>query len=492
MSRYAAYNPRSRHQRIPINCQSSRKNASEYRESTPQAQGVTVIVLPAPGEDQGPSALTARGGTWPNSLKKQSANPNSQTWRFPRLFYQVMNRMESSMNPKPQLHQHQSRKNPAEIWQQSQADAEQIPECRELLAEIEGLADLVRQRHRLPLLARATRRWLENGSKGDQRGTVTILNKQQVAWPVEPGGYRWNTLLQPGEDDLSRHSAISRWLKEEANCPFSTKTVRHLAWCAIQNEFWLPARGRRRGIYRHEYYHQLLQQLDSTATTRGNLHREAPGVYQCFRPSVIYPGRYVVGLFAVALLADEPRYTPYTTGRSTTAPSLEILRTVELHRIAPDDENDGAALTQGLIQAPGVEEVFTGYMVKKSRQVLVHAFNVITRSFQYTVISDYLLSEPLTSNNSGAPRRERACLQMASGITVGLIGQVGFYSVPTVLLRVGNISLDGVANDDEIIARLRGSRLCETAVGIFPAERIPDFVLRQFKVIGRQVVLRER
>lgn len=384
------------------------------------------------------------------------------------------------------------RRNPNKIWQQSQADAEQIPECRELLAEIEGLADSTRQRHRLPLLARATRRWLENSSKDDRRGTVTILNKQQVVWHAEHSDYQWQPVLQPGEDDLSRHSAISRWLKEEANCPFSTETVRRLAWCAIQNEYWLPAHGQRRGIYRHEYYHQLLQQLDSTATTRGNLHREAPGVYQCFRPSVIYPGRYVVGLFAVALLADEPRHTLPITGRAASAPSLDILRTVELHRIAPDDEGDGPALSQSLIQAPGVEEVFTGYMVKKSRQVLVHAFNVITRSFQYTVISDYLLSEPLGANSSGAPKRERANLQMASGITVGLIGQVGFYSVPTVLLRVGNISLDGVSNDDDIITRLRDSRLCETAVGIFPAERIPDFVLRQFKVIGRQVVLRER
>lgn len=396
------------------------------------------------------------------------------------------------MNASPLTQRQQPRKNPAEIWQQSQADAEQIPECRELMAEIDGLHDGQRQKSRLPLLARATRRWLEHNVKGDRRATVTILNKQQVAMPADQAGCQWLPLLNPGEDEISRHSAISRWLKEEANCPFSTETVRRLACCAIQNEFWLPARGRRRGIYRHEYYHQLLQQLDSTATTRGNLHREAPGVYQCFRPSIIYPGRYVVGLFAVALLADEPRHTPTAASRAATAPSLDILRTVELHRIAPDDEGNGPALSHGLIQAPGVEEVFTGYMVKKSRQVLVHAFNVITRSFQYTVISDYLLSEPLGANNSGAPRRERACLQMASGITVGLIGQVGFYSVPTVLLRVGNISLDGVSNDDDIIARLRGSRLCETAVGIFPAERIPDFVLRQFKVIGRQVVQRER
>lgn len=384
------------------------------------------------------------------------------------------------------------RRNPIKIWQQGQADAEQIPECRELLAEIEGLADSTRQRHRLPLLARATRRWLENNSKGERRGTVTILNKQQIAWHVGNTDYQWQPVLRPGEDDLSRHSTISRWLKEEANCPFSTETVRRLAWCAIQNEFWLTTRGRRRGIYRHEYYHQLLQQLDSSATTCGNLHREAPGVYQCFRPSVIYPGRYVVGLFAVALITDELRHTQPAIDRGTSPKPPDILRTVELHRITPDDESDGPALSHGLIQAPGVEEVFTGYMVKKSRQVLVHAFNVITRSFQYTAISDYLLSEPLDAIGTGAPRRERACLQMASGTTVGLIGQVGFYSVPTVLLRVDNICLEGVYNDDEIIARLRGSRLCETAVGIFPAERIPDFVLQQFKVIGRQVVLREQ
>ncbi len=374
-------------------------------------------------------------------------------------------------------------------WLQSQADAEQIPECRELLGEVESALETPRQKSRLFCLARATRSWLNGVDKG--RGTVSVLAKQHVAMPAEHARdtCEWRTLLAEGEDNTSRHSAISRWLNEETNCPFSPETIRRLAWCAIQREFWLPTQGKRRGIYRHEYYHQLLQQLDSTATTRGNLHREAPGVYQCFRPSVIYPGRYVVGLFGVALLADEPRHAGASTGRGQSVQALNILRTVELHRISPDDENSFPALERGLVLAPGVEEVFTGYMVKKSRQMLIHAFNSITRSFQYTVISDFLLSESLEQDGCGIPRRDRACIQMASGITVGLIGQVGFYSVPTVLLRVGSISLSDVRHDDDIIARFRESRLCENAVGIFPRENIPEFVLRQFEVIGRQVVL---
>jgi len=376
-----------------------------------------------------------------------------------------------------------------DTWFQGQADAEQIPECRELLGEVEAALESPRQKSRLVRLARATRSWLNSVEKG--RGTVSVLAKHHVAMPANNvrDVHEWHPLLAEGEDNTSRHSAISRWLNEETNCPFSTETIRRLGWCAIQREFWLPAQGKRRNIYRHEYYHQLLQQLESTATTRGNLHREAPGVYQCFRPSVIYPGRYVVGLFGVALLGDEPRHSGTSSGRGQAVPVLDILRTVELHRISPDDENSLPALERGLVQAPGVEEVFTGYMVKKSRQMLVHAFNTITRSFQFTVISDFLLSESLEQEGSGIPRRDRASIQMASGITVGLIGQVGFYSVPTVLLRVGSISLNEVRHDDDIIARFRESRLCENAVGIFPRENIPEFVLRQFEVIGRQVVL---
>jgi len=374
----------------------------------------------------------------------------------------------------------QPRRSPREVWLQGQAHAEQIAECRELLSELETADADPAQRPRLLRLARATRAWLAG------KGTISVLTRRQVAMPGPNGDdCQWLPLLGDGEGERARHAAISRWINEESGCPFCPETALRLAWCAIQHEFWLPARGRVPGVRTHQYYHELLRLLDSTATTRGNLHREAPGIYQIFRPSVIYPGRYVVGLFAVVRIADPPRY-PTSGNRLESETTPEVLRTIELHRISADDDETSMPPTPALVRAPTVEEIFLGYMVKKSRQVLVHSFNSITRSFQFTVISDFLLADPAAA---GIPRRDHARIEMMSGIAVGLVGQVGFYSVPTVLLRVAE--LDAVAmGEQDMVARLRECRHYE-ATGILPVERIPPFVLRQFDVIGRQVVLRE-
>jgi hypothetical protein len=239
-----------------------------------------------------------------------------------------------------------------------------------------------------------------------------------------------------------------------------------------------------------------LEQLDSNATTRGNLASEAPGIYQIFRPSIIYPGRYVFGLFAVALMPDAPRHGADLSSQGEDDNRyLHVLRTIELHRIGSEAVaaiEDGAKSAPGIVAAPRVEEVFRGYMVKKARQVLVHAFDSITGSFQYTVISNFLLSEPVASDLTQTlhpPRREASRMQMMSGIAVGLVGQVGFYSVPTVMLRVGEIDTTGCETDEMVIGQMRKVS-GHDSVGILPKERIPEFVLRQFDVIERQVVLR--
>lgn len=379
-------------------------------------------------------------------------------------------------------------RNPSETWYQARANADNITECQELIAEIEEhTEERLRQKSPFPLLARATRRWLEKALRGNRRATVSVLKTMYVALPTGNETFQWLPILDKGEADVRIHSAISRWLNEGASCPFSSDTVRRLAWAAIQAEYWLPASGHQRGIsFRHEYSRQLERQMDCSATTRGNLYRQAPGAFQIYRPSIIFPGRFLVGLFGVALVADQPCDAMPANGCSETPARLDVLRTVEVHRVAPDDI-DSTGLAHDLIQAPGAEDVYTGYLVKKSSNIIVHAFNAITSSFQYTIFSDYLLSEPLyDEKNIGIPTRERASLQMASGISVG----DGFFCVPTVILRINNIDLAGVGDDDEIIARLRASRLGEVA-GIFTADSIPDFVLRQFQIVQRQIDLRK-
>lgn len=375
---------------------------------------------------------------------------------------------------------------PGEVWAQGRANAELVPACRELINEIAGLTgELLRQNLPFRVLAVATRAWLKKASIANKRATVSILKTSSVALPID-NDCRWIPVLGKGESDERLHSAISRWLSEEgANCPFSSDTVRRLAWAAIQAEFWLPVTAHQRALTKtHEYGRQLEFQMRCGATTRGNLHSQAPGVYQIFRPSETFPGRYVVGLFGVALVSDPSNELPEID--SPHVHSGDVLRTLEVHRIEPDAIDISSNQSYDVVVAPSVLDIYAGYLVKKSSNIICHAFNSISRSFQYTIFRDYLLSESLCDDkNAGRPTYKRAYLQMAKGISVG----ADFFCVPTVILRINNIDLVDVGDDDEFIARLRESRFWDSA-GIFTAERIPDFVHRQFQIIKRQIDLR--
>ncbi|MER2538422.1 MAG: hypothetical protein ABTQ26_04175 [Azonexus sp.] len=378
---------------------------------------------------------------------------------------------------------------PSEVWAQARQNAENILECRLLMAEIGGLTEgRLRQSSPFRELAGAVRRCLRKTSITNKRATISAIKTWSVAWPIG-NDCVWLPVLAEGESDLKQHPAISRWLSEPgAPCPFSSDTIKKLAWATIQQEFWSPNSGHPHAVrYVHEYGRQLEQQMRSGATTRGSLRLHAPGVFQIFRPSAIYPGRYVVGIFGVALVTDYPcNELPEIDNRNVCA-GFDVLRTVEVHRIAPDDV-DMPNLSHNLLAAPSATDIHFGYLVKKSHNIICHSFNAVTCAFQLTVFRDYLLSEPPRSENmnSGTQTHKRAYLQMATGASVG----ADFFCVPTVILRINNIDLVGIRDDDEFIARLRESRFWDSA-GIFTAERIPDFVLRQFQIVKRQIDLRE-
>lgn len=367
------------------------------------------------------------------------------------------------------------------------ADAEEVPRCKKIIREVEEFASATAESGdpRLPTLVEALREWLGTN-------ILSGLKKEFVLEKDETGALRWCRVFEnQGEIDRARQSTVSRWLNGTANCPFSSKTATRLAWCCIQNKFWGSTPGPNRPLMEHEYYHQLLDKLGSSATTHGNLTREAPGIYQCFRPSCVYPGRYVFGLFAVAALPDVPKYSNKTPTAGNGKVS-RVLRTIELHRFSPTHELLDTS-PNGIPAIPDVTEITLGYMVKKSRQVLCHAFDSVTGSFQYTVISNFLLGQPSSDKSDTpaiiVPQRELARIQMMSGISVGLVGQLGFFSVPTVLLRVADVS-ETQCNNDADIVKILNDQLPKRTVGILPEKEIPEFVMRQFKAIERQVVSR--
>lgn len=387
------------------------------------------------------------------------------------------------------------------LYKQGKADEDHNPLCRNLVEHVEtDIASSV-DKPRLTLLASTIHEWLGWKARSSLRN-LSVAEKHGR-------DYRMVTVFSGDEGEKGKDSAFSRWINQGGPWPFSEATARRLLSCCIQQKFWAPGLGRSdtRSLFRHEFYHQLVEQLDSNATTRSNLVSEAPGVYQCFRPSVAYPGRFVFGLFAVALMEDGPRSMREVTrlaGRGNE--TIQVLRTIELHRmnqassgqpeqgLAADSGPSSASgsLSKTLVYGPNVEEIFRGYMVKKSRQVLVHAFDAVTSSFQYSVITNFLLSEPFQTDEekkTHIPRREAAKIQMMSGIAVGVVGQLGFYSVPTVLIRVEDDSENVYQNDGQIVEKLRNN-LAYESLGMITEAELPDFVKKQFQIIERQVVLR--
>lgn len=377
-----------------------------------------------------------------------------------------------------------------DLYNQGVADADQQLQCKQLLEHVKQSLANSTEKPRLPLLSSTVRNWLGEYA-------LSLLMKMSVAERRDKV-IKMVGIFEEGETRRGKHSSFSRWLNKGTPWPFSPNTALRLVWCCIQQRFWQPEMRQDRPLLRHEYYSQLLEQLDSNATTRNNLSVEAPGIYQCFRPSIAFPGRFVFGLFAIALMEDGPLFTKDATRHHERADTpLHVLRTVELHRMAHSQPPvPGIPVytehSMHLAQSPNVEEIFRGYVVKKGRQMLIHAFDSVTCSFQYSVVTNFLLSEPVILKEpypTHAPRRESARIQMMSGIAVGLVGQLGFYSVPTVLLRVRGESDERVyKNDEEVIEMLRRAP-GHGLLGMLTEDQLPEFVKQQFQVIERQVFL---
>ncbi len=199
-----------------------------------------------------------------------------------------------------------------------------------------------------------------------------------------------------------------------------------------------------------QYFWSLVHELESVRTTRQKLKDAAPGVYQVWRPSVVWPGRYVLGMLVI--------YFNASTG---------AMRTLEIHRM-----NGAANESHGLVETPAITEILRGYIVKKSSQLVVHAFERETRAFQITVFANLL-------------QQDRQIKAM-SGLCVGLIGQRGLFCRPVVLVRQGAVS---VALQRAIDTRLDGEGwpqpgfeaelACEPlyqAMDIVDAAAVPEFV----------------
>lgn len=196
---------------------------------------------------------------------------------------------------------------------------------------------------------------------------------------------------------------FSRWCSARAELDMddAQRLLEHL----VEQGLWDEAR-EQLAIARapDQYFWSLVHELESVRTTRQKLRHAAPGVYQLWRPAVVWPGRYVLGMLII-----------YYNAQSG------AMRTLEIHRLRAE-----AGAADGLVRTPGITECLRGYLVKKSSQLLIHSFQQDTHHFQITVLANLLQQE--------------GRLRAMSGLCLGLIGQRGLFCRPVALVRQAELS----------------------------------------------------
>ncbi|GAB3260298.1 hypothetical protein [Chitinimonas naiadis] len=245
---------------------------------------------------------------------------------------------------------------------------------------------------------------------------------------------------------------FSRWCSSKAELELDD--ARRLLEYLVEQGLWDEVR-EQLAIARapDQYFWSLVHELESVRTTRQKLKDAAPGVYQLWRPAVVWPGRYVLGMLLI--------YFNSRTG---------AMRTLEIHRI--NGEQDDA---RGLVRTPQITECLRGYLVKKSSQLIIHSFQQETHNFQITVLANLL-------------QQDRQ-IRVMSGLCLGLIGQRGLFCRPVALVRQAGISemlqvlLDSQLDEDgwptdAFLAALADDPLYQS-LNVVEGSEVPDFVRQQ-------------
>lgn len=277
---------------------------------------------------------------------------------------------------------------------------------------------------------------------------------------------------------MRRASQFSKWTNGGATpFPFTKKDARRLLQFLWNQPGWNEFNRIAKSISEipNAYYFSLIQALESGHATHENLAFAAPGIYQCYRQSTLMPHAFVAGLLAVI-------------GHG------EAIRTFEVHRFEQAPQPAGATAANSL---PSIFEIYEGWMVKKSHQILIHAFDCVTRAFHLTVISN-ALSSPSDFSASAKPTKRNSKFQIMSGIATGVVGQLGFYSVPAVYTRLGDLDIampnainaaDSGALVQAVLETMKDSAVSGQAyqeMNMIGAEKLPELVRVQIETVRRQ------
>lgn len=271
---------------------------------------------------------------------------------------------------------------------------------------------------------------------------------------------------------------FSKWSRNPPEAPFPfakayAQRLLHFLWTQPGwNDFNRDARAV--AAMPNAYYFALLQALASGHATHESLSLSAPGVYRCYRQSTLMPHLFIAGMLAVVLHGH-------------------AIRTFEVHCF-----RDNASANDPGQRVPSMFEVYEGWMVKKSRQILIHAFDCATRAFHLTVISN-VLSSPSNFPVATRPTKKTSQFQLMSGIATGVVGQLGFYSIPAVYIRLDDFPVPeatrrNVMLDNETIVQIVLQRLESDAVshdayhtmGLVEGDALPEVVRVQLQTVQQQ------
>ncbi|MBB5017987.1 hypothetical protein HNQ59_001272 [Chitinivorax tropicus] len=272
---------------------------------------------------------------------------------------------------------------------------------------------------------------------------------RKAARPDERDMLHFKVLCRAEIIQRASQFTFSRWCSGKAE--LETDDAQRLLQYLVTEGFWDEVRDQLE-VARSpdQYFWSLVHELESVRTTRQKLRDASPGIYQVWRPSVVWPGRYVLGLLLI--------YFNQKTG---------AMRTLEIHRMGGSKHSD-----TNLVTTPEVTEVFRGYLVKKSSQLIVQSFERETRAFQITVFSNLL-------------QQDRQIKAM-SGLCLGLVGQRGLFCRSVALIRQAELdadwqhALDTQIDEDgwplvPFFDTLKTSPLYQ-ALDLVDEAQVPDFV----------------
>lgn len=249
---------------------------------------------------------------------------------------------------------------------------------------------------------------------------------------------------------------------------------------------------------RDRYFEALTALLHCKDEIQVDLARRAAGIYVVYRPSIVYPGRYVQGL--MACFVDD---------------ATRALRTIEVHRMKREDASSTGGLAEGAGHAatlanitPELEDILLGCMVQKSRLIQIHSVDLMTRSFGLTYLQTALRGPAFPTEAPGSAVRdgarfaalddERAMgfpsseregslgaddlvspFALLSGVASGTVGG-SFFAFPCVYSRAADLPRDVPKKASGIFAYLRAEARYAAVLGV--VETVPPFVLEQLKL----------